>query len=71
MITVEAEERTDDLVEALRRIKGYCRKHTECVPQGKKACRLYDEKMNCCFVTNSDVPEDWPLPEEDTDDADI
>lgn len=64
MITVEAEERTDDLVEAVRFIKEYCGNHEECGP----CCRLQCESGACLFHDVA-IPKEIRL--EDIRDADV
>lgn len=67
MITVEGVEEFTCIEDAMQYIKGYCNKHTECVPKITTPCRLYDEGTGGCFLCNQVIPADWVIRQEDED----
>lgn len=64
MITVEAEERTDDLVEAVRYIKEYCNSQKCC-----DSCRLRGDTWGECNICDVLTPGKIQL--EEIKDADV
>ncbi len=47
----------NNLEEAMKYIKGYCNKHTECEP----FCKLFNPNTNQCFLADGSIPADWHI----------